>query len=61
MLKKAFELCGGFKLYKAPPQPPQLDLIKSPSENMSTIPEVHKRASRRLVLCFDGIAIQDGY
>lgn len=53
MLGRAFELCGGFKLYKKPsPIPPPKPCL-TPSSVMT---EVHKRATRRLILCFDGFS-----
>jgi len=51
MLKRTFELCGGFKLYKKPLPVPTAKPELDPSSVMA---EVHKRATRRLILCLDG-------
>lgn len=54
MLRTAFELCGGFKVYKKsrPPHTKSATHDVKPSPEMT---EVHKRATRRLILCIDGI------
>ena len=54
MLRRAFEICGGFKLYKGKAYH-QVDRKKDEPEPSPVMTEIHKRATRRLVLCFDGV------